>query len=466
MKCNPLITRYRYSTLRRSRFGIYAAIYAVAIAVIFTINYLLYRYAGAFADTKSLFNAVFYQLLTVQVLLFVFWTCYNTAGAIPNEITERSYDFFRLLPLKPSEKSLGIMIGRNLAALLINGINFILLAGSAALSQVSASDLGQYVLALLGAAALMNTAGLLWSQRLKCRKRKEGAIGHVILLIIFVLFFMFFLSGVLPEVIEERVWFYGMHVPALLVFSFVTLYFAFWAFVGTLRRFRAESEPLFPWAYAFLFIVLTQDLICGLAGKYMADSRPAVALFWLLSVFLLLVVALLSFRNQRQYHELSGALHERQKSRSGTFTALLLRSNVFFSVVLFAVWFVLSMLFMGISAVGFSDSLRLLAVTCTAYMFFILLLEIYMLYSSGSARVGVLIFFLMALYVVLPLIIGGIVEAGAISGLSPVGLFWYLFDGPSYETPLWLIGAYNMALSVPPAAIIVKRYKNIVDAHG
>ncbi len=465
MRSNPLIKRFSYSTLRRSRFGVYATIYGVVIALIFFINYLLFRYVGAFPDSAALFESIFYQLFTVMGLILFVWASYNTGGAIPNEISEKSYDFFRMLPLTPAEKSLGIMIGRNLAVLLIGAVNVLLLAISAVLGRISPPVIAQYLLALVGIAALMNTYALLWSQRLKGSKRKEGTIGHLILLIILTWFFISFVSGTLPEIVQHRVWFYGIQVPALVTVSFVTFYFAVWAFAGTLRRFRAESEPLFHRAYAFLFLFLFQIIIFGFALRYLEDRRGAAALFWLATVLVLLVVAELSSRNLQQYHELSGALQEDLKSRSKTFTGMLLRSNVFFSLVFFAAWFAVSLVVLSGSVVGFADTVALLAVTFTIYLFIVFLLEIYLLYSSGSVKIGGLVFFLLVLYFVLPWIVGGILEMPAIYGLSPTALLWFLIEGPPYDTPLWLIGLYNIGLSSPIAVIIGRRYKGIVDAH-
>ncbi len=467
MRVNPLITRFRYSTLRRSRFGINVAIYTLALAVVFFINYLLYEYAGEFRDRAALFGSVFFQLLTIQLLTTVICTCYNTAGAIPNEISERSYDFFRMLPLRPSEKSLGIMIGRNLAALLISGVNVLLLTACAFLARVPPAAFAQYMLVLLGAAALLNTTGLLWSQRLKGGQWKEGSMAFVILLILSALFFMAFAGHLLTAVRREhRVWFYGLRIPVLLTIGFIMLYLAVWAFAGTLRRFRAESEPLFSRPSSFLFLFLYMALIFGFTRQYLEDSLSVAALFWAMTVLALLVIALLSFRNRNQYHELSGALHERLQNSGRTFAGLLLRSNVLFSMALFAAWFLVSLVFLRGSAAGFVDSLSLLSATFTVYLFLICLLEIYMLYSSGSVRIGMLVFFLMALYFVLPLVAGGILGDAAVSGLSPAALLWFILDGPPYDTPLWLIGAYNIALSIPLAAIIVNRYKGIAGVHA
>ena len=123
MVSNPLIQRYRYSALRPKQFWVYVTIYISIILLLVSINYSGYKYQTFFGDITEFYKSLYYQFLTFQVLMLFIWSAYNSGSAIKEEILNKSFDFFRMLPLPAHKKAIGILIGKNLLVLLFGAIN-------------------------------------------------------------------------------------------------------------------------------------------------------------------------------------------------------------------------------------------------------------------------------------------------------------------------------------------------------
>ena len=146
---NPIIQRYRYSTLRPKQLWIYVTIYISIILLIVFINYSAYKYQDSFEDITEFYKSLFYQFLAFQVIILFVWSAYNSGSAIKEEILNKSFDFFRMLPLPAHKKAFGILIGKNLVVLLFAAINLAFLIYFGLAGKISINLQGQILLILI-----------------------------------------------------------------------------------------------------------------------------------------------------------------------------------------------------------------------------------------------------------------------------------------------------------------------------
>ena len=179
---NPLIQRYRYSVLRPKQLWIYATVYISIILLIIFINYSGYKYQtlSFSGDITVFYRSLYYQFLTFQVMLLFFWSAYNSGSAIKEEILNKSFDFFRMLPLPAHKKALGILVGKNLLVLLFGFINLVFLIYFGLAGEININLQGQILLALISTAILANLASLLTSIN-PAKKGKSSGTGLILL---------------------------------------------------------------------------------------------------------------------------------------------------------------------------------------------------------------------------------------------------------------------------------------------
>ena len=175
MANNPLIQRYRYSILRPKQFWVYVSIYISIILLIVFINYTGYKYQTFFESITAFYESLYYQFLTFEVIILFLWSAYNSGSAIKEEILNKSFDFFRMLPLPAYKKALGILIGKNLVVFLFAAINLVLLIYFGLSGKVNINLQGQILLIFLSITILVNTTALLASIN-PAKKKKSSSI--------------------------------------------------------------------------------------------------------------------------------------------------------------------------------------------------------------------------------------------------------------------------------------------------
>ncbi len=250
---NPLIVRYREAHQRSQTNLIYAGVYLLCLILM-----LVWaapdelRFAGA-AYVRELTHRYSALLWVVEVALLI-WMAGRTSMVIPQEIHARSYDFFRLIPLSPRQKALGILIGANLPLL-------VLLAATIALCTVTgliagrplAEQLYLQILTLLGG-TLLSTFALLGSTGVTSRLalRRAGAFRLVAIVIgattvVPALIGLGFALGGSdrPSFFNHTIPVFGATTPMFVVIAIHLLYLSGATFLGCLRRMRVESGPLF-----------------------------------------------------------------------------------------------------------------------------------------------------------------------------------------------------------------------------
>jgi hypothetical protein len=466
---NPLIQRYRYSTLRPKQFWIYVTIYISIVLLIVFINYSGYKYQTVFKSITEFNKSLYYQFLTFQVIILFIWSAYNSGSAIREEILNKSFDFFRMLPLPAHEKALGILIGKNLVVLLFAAINLVLLIFFGLAGEININLQGQIILVLISITILANSASLLLSIN-PAKKRK----GSGIVLILFAIFFLvpWVISAVVmlssvDEMEHYPVYFFKLEIPILLLISLVALYLSCWMFKGILRRFNHEQEPLFTRKGALLFLFGYIIIAAGLYYTYMAqEPSDFIYSFWLVTLLPVLLIPLASLRGLDNYIEYSRNFQGRPTSGKTSIVPMLVYSNLSLSVGLFAIWAVSSIgtsLFAGYADMKPLSTLYDIFILLTCCLFLVLLLELYVVYKPASGKIGLLLGFIAAVYIILPSILSAIFDSDIICLYSPAGFLANLFKEPdldnSIKTSVWLM---NVMFCVLPALFIWKRYNYIL----
>lgn len=466
---NPLIQRYRYSTLRPKQFWIYVTIYISIILLTVSINYSVYKYQTFFKDITAFYKSLYYQFLTFQVIILFIWGAYNSGSAIKEEILNRSFDFFRMLPLPAHKKALGILIGTNLVVLLFGAINLVLLAYFGLAGEININLQGQILLILISITILANSTALLSSINPASKSKSSGIV--FILLAIFFLVSMMIQAVIALSSVDELehypVYFFKIKIPILLLISLIALYFSCWIFKGILRRFTHEQEPLFTRKGALLFLLGYIFIAVGLYYTYIPKERSElIYTYWLLTLIPVLLIPLGSLRNLDKYIEYSRFIQSRPKLRKTGLVPIVMYSNLALAITLFAIWTVSStgaIFFAECAAMKLGSNLYNIFVLLTCYLFLVLLLEMYVVYNPASNKIGLLLGFIAALYVILPLILSGIFESEIIYIYSPAGFIAALFKEPnlniSIKTSFWLM---NALFCVFPALLIFKRYNYIL----
>lgn len=466
MVSNPLIQRYRYSTLRPKQFWIYVTIYISIILLIVFINYSAYKYQTFFKNIAEFYESLYYQFLTFQVIILFIWSAFNSGSAIKEEILNRSYDFFRLLPLPAHKKALGILIGKNLVVLLFGTINMVLLIYFGLAGEININLQGQILSVLISVTILVNLVSLLSSTNPAQKGKNSGIV--LILLAIFFLVPMVINAIVALSSVDElehyQVYFFKTKIPILLLISLIALYFSCWTFKGILRRFTYEQEPLFSRKGALLFFLGYIFIAVGLHYNYIPKGKSEIVYsYWIVTLIPVLLILMGSLRSLEKYTEYSRFIQSRYKSRKTSIVPIMMYSNLVLAIALFAIWAVSSIGTIFFAAMKPGSNIYNIFVLLTCYLFLVLLLELHVVYKPTSNKVGLLFSFIAALYGILPLILSGIFESEIIYVYSPVGFIAALFKEPglniNIKTSFWLM---NSLFCVFPALLIWKRYNYIL----
>ena len=471
---NPIIQRYRYSLLRPSHFLVYVAIYISVVVLLLFFNYTLYKYQETFRTPEDLCKGIYYQFLAFQIIVLWFWGAFNSASAIKEEITGKTYDFFRMLPLAARQKTIGILLGKNLVVLLLGAISCLFLVFFGSFGGISFNLQVQILLVLLSITILVNSIALLSSINLTQKAKKTNVFVFILFAFFFAPFFLMRALGSLSETEKlEKVIarFFEIKLPVLILVSLIALYFSCWAIKGTLRRFTREDEPLFTRKGAFLFMLGFEVVLLGLFYHYIRKEEIEVSYsYWTISLLAVFAVPLGALRNFDKYLEYSGLIREKSASKLNITRRILLHSNISLVLGLFIIWSAGSLVTILISRMELFTGLYRIWVLFSFYIFFMLLLELNILYKPLSPKIVHLLFFIAGVYVIFPLILSAILESEIIYLYSPLGFFWEIMyesqrSTPSLiSTPLVLTGVWvvNALLCAIPILLIKKRYSDIL----
>ncbi|MFA5553962.1 MAG: hypothetical protein WCZ89_07775 [Phycisphaerae bacterium] len=464
---NPLIRRYRYSLMRPAQFWVYTSIYISILFLMLLINYSLYDFQRVFKTLEDLHVSLYTQLLFIQCLLLLIWAAFNSSSAISLERSERTYDFFRILPMPAYQKMLGILAGKNLVVLLLASINLVFLLFYAYKAQIGNQMLFQTLFALFSTALLFNTGGLLISLCAK-GKNKGSKIGGIILLVIFgmpLLINSMMALSQLSMLQGKTATFYTLRLPILVLIGSAAIYYTIWNIIGILRRMNKEDQPLFSRFGALLFLAAYYAFVIGLLFPHVSVVRnEMLAAFWWLTLIPALIVPYITFFKTENYLELSASYRRKNLSRAKTLVSFLFISNLSIAAVLFAIWVIAVYVIKLYYKIYIPNLTHIVLVIASFYLFLMLLLEITKTYDSEHGKIFLLAGFIAAAYLILPPIFASIFEKEAVAFYSPAGfLFMVLTRGLNNVYSAAGICLYNLLLSVIPAILIIRRYIQILS---
>ncbi len=454
--------------MRPAQFWVYVILYISIIALILLINYMLYIKQAAFDSLTDLYSSLYTQLLIVETLMLLIWAAFNSTSAINQERIERTYDFFKILPLPAYKKMVGILIGKNLVVLLLAGINLMFLIFFAVKGNINTEMLLQTLLAIASASLLTNTIGLLSSLCGKGKAKSKGTrVGGIILLLMFgipllihgitALAFVGKLEGKLAP-------FYTIKLPVLILSSLILLYFTAWAVIGILRKLKKEERPLFNRFGGLLFVAGYLAILAGLLWPHLERySEEITVVYWWLSIIPVLIIPIAAACDMQNYLEFTASWRRNKRSAAGFRFTFLIMSNVVHGVAVLGLWIITTYLLKYYSQFNVQQLGFTMLTFASFYLFLLLLLEIAATYQPAQGKVFLLISFIAVAYIILPPIFGGILEREDIIAYSPVGFLVFIstqeFDNETMTfTGIWI---YNLLLSIVPAILIGRRYARL-----
>ena len=455
--------------MRPRQFWVYMSIYIATLLLMFLINYSGYRTGDMYNTLSELFKSVFYQFLVMQVIVLWAWGTANSGSAITEEVVDKTYDFFRLLPLTPRAKTIGILVGKNLIVLLIAVCNFVLMVAFGLAADLNKMLLAQMILMLVCGAILTNSLTLLSSINPK-GKRGKGAIAAFIAMIF--IFGSVIINGVVAlanksDVEKVNGWFFEFKLPIMVLASIIVLYFSCWNIKGILRKFTYEDEPLFTRPGAYLFMFGYEFVVFGLFYHYLTNEwgRETLNLtFWMVSFLPVLTIPLGSVRTFDKYLEFAGQFISRKGGKL-RLARLTLFSNLSLGVGLFAIWASLAAVTTYLAKLPIAEYLVLIGMIFTFYVFLLLMLELYVVISPSVNKIGVLLIFIIGTYSILPLALSGIFKADYLASFSPLGFIAHALDMDRdvAASDIW-IAIVNLLLYVIPAILILRRHADVIKA--
>ena len=469
---NPLIKRYKYSVMRPRQFWVYMSIYIATLLLIFLINYSGYETSKMYKTLSELFKSIFYQLLVIQIITLWIWGTFNSGSAIGEEIVDKTYDFFRLLPMTPKAKTIGILVGKNLIVLLMAACNFIFLIAAGIAADLNKMLLAQMMLTLVCGAILTNSFTLLSSINSRGRKGKSAIVGFIALAFILgpvIINGIVELSNV-TDAEKKMAHFFEFKLPVMILVSIIALYFSCWTIKGILRKFTYEDEPLFTRPATFLFMLGHEFIVFGLFYHYLFRAYSSqMALtglnfsFWALSLLPVIAVPLGSVRTFDKYLEFAGRFISKTGGKL-RLARLTLFSNLSLGLGLFAIWAPLAAVTTYFTKLPMKDYLIYIGVIFTFYLFLLLLLEVFVVISPTVGKISVLLIFIIAAQTILPLIFAGIFNLSDIGLFSPLGYFGHIIKWDRHITiDLW-VATVNLLLCIIPAILILRRHADVIKA--
>ncbi len=462
MFANPIIRRYRFSQLRPQQFWVFGALYFCIVLLVLLINSSIYQYGnGAYTEITDLYKGLFVQFTILELFLLWLVCPTNCSNVVTKEIADKSFDFFRMLPVSASQKAIGILVGRNLFCLFTAAINLCLCLFFAFAGDLSGSLIGQIVTILAVLTVTLNFKALLFSV-LTYKKNKSTSIP---VLLVIGLFAFGPVMGMLANAVKEQklenalASFFTMEMPILYLISLCAGFTAIWAYIGILRRFTREYESLFSRAGAIIFTISFMAVLFGLFYKSIVidNSTEATRSFWIVSLLTVVIVPLFSIRSFDKYLEISRSAYRTK----GLFVKLMCNSNYVCGLILYAIWlgFALTGGLMAHSSVY--EFLGIVMMTFSAYLVILTLIETFVTWQPRNEKIGYLLGFLAILYFALPFIIGGIFDNEILLLFSPLG-FVQLFDNVYPMIIILLPVFFNLLYLLPLGLLIGKRYNDLV----
>jgi len=449
---NALLGRYAIPQLRPISRVIAICIYLLLVAPIILI--LVAMHVAGNLDLRALWRTLFVIFALFQFLLLGIVGAHLSGSAILQERTERSIDFFRLLPLSATSRIVGIVVGRNIVTLCLALCNTLFVAICGAAGGVSSRLTIEFLIFSWVSGVLAMLFALLVStcapRRLIPSSTTFVPLLGAALCLPFAIGFAVNRHEVYPH--GAYVHFFGMEIRLFVFITCLALYAGFWFVLGLIRRFENERATFFSPAGSYANLAGAAVITGGLIWQYASENpRHALLIFWCSTAGVLLLALFGSCRTWDDYLEAQGRTGEGPGLRSVN------RCNLAHGTGLVLIWGILATLIelhTGM-VIPFGS-----VVICMTFCYVLLALwETSVTCAAWTTRIHLLTGFLAILYVILPAILGAITEAKDILALSPVGYITVLADGKYVPTmsPLFFNGGLLAILLL----FVFRRYHSL-----
>ncbi len=467
---NPLLRRYRYSQLRLSQLWIYVTIYVALVILLLFVNHSIRQMKDEQVNWEKYYNALYFQFAALQTLILIGWATLNSRAALRQEGLDKTYDFFRLLPISALQKAVGILVGRNLVAIILGIVTFVFIVIFGRLGKVTISLQLQLALLLICGWLFSNSTSLLSSGPAARRPGRAGiaawAVFFIILgpMLLHLLFLPFYALPRVHKVDYFTVKFYTLDVRILVLSGLIQLYFGAWNILGILRRFTYENEPLFTRIGAVIFLLGYEAVALGLFWPHLARLQAAVYAFWLATIVPICLVPLASVKTFDHYLEHCGLVRGRGGPVRNMTASLLVGSNLTLALIFFLIWAGFAALAAHLGLFVSWQFLFDMAVILSFCLFLMLLLEVYVLYSPLLGKIALLLGFAGLLYLFLPIVLWAVLDKPTLYYYSLFGFFAHLLHPLSVKTieehyPVLVV---NGLLCIAPLVLIIRRYLHIL----
>jgi len=327
------------------------------------------------------------------------------------------------------------------------------------------------ILLLLSTALFTNSVALLLSNTATVKKQSKTSI--------FVWILLLFLGAtiLLPSIFfsHRAIWhvhkienylveFYNINIPVLLLITSIFIYLSIWNVFGLVRKFTFETEPLFSRKGALLYLLGYEFIAIGIVLPHLRESMVYLYLFWRASLIPVVFIPLGSIKSFDHYLECCGLRRAGSRAGKSMTSALFLNSNLALAVGLFFIWGIISAFLAMISKAEPSLYVFYLVIIFSFYLFLLLLLEIYVVYSPIYNKISIFLIFLTILYLILPLLLSFTLRISSLRFYSPFGFFVHIInpfsrrDFDIYTSVL----VVNLLLCVVPVFLISRRYSHIL----
>jgi hypothetical protein len=450
---NALLGRYAYAQLRPMACAISVGIY-LTIATVIVILCISAHYNWQAFDERNFWRATIISFAALQFFLLWILGMYQTGSSIQQEQTEKSIDFFRLLPLTAKQKIGGILLGRNLVVLGLAIVNTLALSVCSLAKSVD----GRLLMEFLAFSWAGGIAVMLCALLSATYERRGRMTSGPVLVIILSVFFLPYAIGIAANWHQmfpngAFIYFFGWQLRLFVFLTLFALYFTAWMVIGIVRRFENERGPLFTPTGAIGCLVGAEIIAMGLAWKHLHNGTVAFVPFWLGTGSVALTIVFGSLRSWDDYSE----TYSRTLKRPGLTIANLSNMTVGFGLIL--LW---SASACGVNILaGIPIPFGAIVVLATYALVFVTLMEFGVTYTPLTTRVYLLAGFVAGLHCILPLILAGIMDSHTPMLYSPFGYVIAICGAEKTSAAPVLV---NAALVILFGLLAHRRYRVITAA--
>ena len=472
---NPLLQRYRFSQLRPKQIGIYGFIYVAIVSIILLSNYTIFTTLkpllfGQVELPFTLSQAVFYQFLGLQVIILWVWASYNSGTSLTREILNKSYFFFKLLPITALQKAFGVLLGTNLIAYTFAGLNVVMLVLFAYLGKIKPIRFSYYLLGIVAIAGVLNTLTLLLSINPNAKSRRRFGtliiIGGAIWMIMTIMGILFASGRVRARNVEDIVVdFFSLKLPGIPLFSLMLFYFTGWILIGIMRKFRYERESLFTPLGSLLFTLSFEVMTTGVFWSYL-PLKSSLYGHRILCFWILLLINMGTLKHVGRYFEAIRRIRERSTSTLLILLRFFRHTTLCWGICLFGIW---TAFFVGLSSMtslSVSEMLFPLVNLFSFYLFFMVLLEFFVLYRHLHLSIKVFLIFIAVFAVFFPMSLSRVLEDRLVYLHSVMGYMANLITPFLLQignaAVQWRVFLINLVGCLVPFTVIVRKYLSFV----